>query len=227
MCLFRRGLCFLLQTSERCICVNAAYSEDLYSVSCRSFRLAGAPLLILFYLRATLNINVVLSLNYSLESLPGLTAFAYLRLPSPPPHLICVLHSTTPGSGFSTLKVNFWWYQMWWLVGAHSSLAWFHDSNPASWAKYHPPYPPTPTPLPFILPSEWHLGAFSFTKGVRLKSDPISNVDNQHVSYLTSDKRMLRDGGQHWNQHDFGDLNVFYSHDSSLLIKETNLVWVV
>lgn len=91
---------FLLQTLERCVCVNTAYSEDLYSVSCQSSRLAGAPLLILFYLRATLNINVILSLNYSLESLPGLTAFVYLHstLPIPPP--LCALHSTTPGCLF-------------------------------------------------------------------------------------------------------------------------------
>lgn len=68
-------------------------------------RQAGAALLILFYLRAPLNINAFLSLNYSLTGLPTHSAFVYLPL----------FHSSTfpPVSAFSTLsslstpKVNF------------------------------------------------------------------------------------------------------------------------
>lgn len=61
--------------------VTAAYSVDLYALSVASLASqAGAALLILFYLRALLNINVVFSLNYSLTGLPTLPAFVYLPL---------------------------------------------------------------------------------------------------------------------------------------------------
>ena len=58
-------------------------------------RQAGPALLILFYLRAPLNINAFLSLNYSLTGLPTHSAFVYLPL----------FHSSTfpPASAFTAL----------------------------------------------------------------------------------------------------------------------------
>lgn len=68
-------------------------------------RQAGAAPLILFYLRAPLNINAFLSLNYSLTGLPTHSAFVYLPLfhSSTFPSCIC-LHYTW--RSLSTPKVN-------------------------------------------------------------------------------------------------------------------------
>lgn len=69
-------------------------------------RQAGAALLILFYLRAPLNINAVLSLNYSLEGLPALLAFVYLPLFLSSTFPLC-LPSLYSWLSLSTPKVNF------------------------------------------------------------------------------------------------------------------------
>lgn len=55
---------YYCKTLGLCICLTAAYPMDLraLSVASRSCQ-AGAALLILFYLRAPLNINVVFSPN--------------------------------------------------------------------------------------------------------------------------------------------------------------------
>lgn len=70
-------LCLLLL--NLCIRATTAYPVDLYALTVAGpSRKAGAALLILFYLRAPLNINVVFSLNYSLTALPILSAFVQL-----------------------------------------------------------------------------------------------------------------------------------------------------
>lgn len=68
-------------TLKLCFYTAAANPADLYALSVASLsRQAGAARLILFYLRAPLNINAVFSLNYSLAGLPALSAFLYLPL---------------------------------------------------------------------------------------------------------------------------------------------------
>lgn len=124
-------------------------------------RQAGAALLILFYLRAPLNINVFLSLNYSLTGLPTHSAFVYLPLfhSSTFPSCIC-LHYTW--RSLSTPKVNFWRYPMWWVVGSHSSLSWFYDSNPATWAKSPP----------LLWPGGWHFWKHLHSQRRAVESEP-------------------------------------------------------
>ena len=101
-----------------CVWVTAA---DLVSLASPSHQ-DGAALLILFYLRAPLNINTVFSVNYRLAGLPTLSAFIYLALfpVSTFPPCISIRCSSL---SLSTPKVNFWWYLMWWLVGSHSPLS--------------------------------------------------------------------------------------------------------
>lgn len=96
---------FYCKTLKLCVSMTHVYLLDLYAlaVCCQSCRKGGPALLILFYLRAPLNINVVFSLNYSLTGLPALSAFLYLRLvcfspPHPLPPFISPL--TTLGSVF-------------------------------------------------------------------------------------------------------------------------------
>lgn len=119
--------------SVRNCCTVDLYAPTVASPSCQ----AGPALLILFYLRAPLNINVVFSLNYNLTGLPTPSAFVPASLFLSPPLSLCIsLHHSW--LSLSTPKVNFWWYQMWWVVGSHSSLSRFYDSNPATWAKSPP-----------------------------------------------------------------------------------------
>lgn len=120
-------------------------------------------------------------------------------LPSPPSLCISPHHSWL---SLSTPKVNFWWYQMWWVVGSHSSLSWFYDSNPATWAK---------SPLLFCpVDGIWkHL--VSQRREVESKPDT-------YLSDLVSDKLILCDANQHWNLHDFRDLKFVVSPVTYLLI---------
>lgn len=93
----------------------------------------------------------------------------------------------------STPKVHSWWCQMWWVVGCQSSLLWFYNFNPVTWAKSPPVFWPVDI-----------LGSIKFHKCMQLKANQRSNTDinlSYFVSYYVS---------QHWNQINFRDLSLFH-----------------